>query len=368
VKHAKLSASGSHQWIACPGSISAQENYPKKESVYSQEGTYAHEFAAFCLTQNVSPLNYVNKLFQNQIITEEIAKNVNDYVDYIYEHVSTKSLLFVEKRVNFSKYVPGGFGTLDCAIVNVNNQTCEIFDFKYGRGVKVNAINNSQALLYALGMTKELENIIKIEKFRLHIVQPRLDHISTWQVSNDFLKKFSVFIKEKADIALSKNAPRVPGEKQCKFCRAKADCKELYEFTKNILVNEFDDLEKNTLSDQQKKLILDNKDLIESFLKAIKDDVFFKLYNGDSFEGYKLVEGRSLRRWKDESENILKEKYGERAYERKLIGITKAKSFLSKEEIKELTIKPTGNPTLVKSSDERKELKFDIKNDFDDLT
>lgn len=364
-KHAKLSASGSSKWLNCAGSIEAESKIPNKQSVYAEEGTLAHELADICLKKGIEAKKYIgyDVLYapeKSAIITEEMAKFVQEYIDYVLAHETKNSQLYTEDRVDFSNIVPDGFGTMDAAILDYNTGICHIFDLKYGQGVPVNAVENTQAQLYALGFYNELHCLDVIKSFKIHIVQPRIFNYSSWEITLDDLVKFGEYASKKAHEALTPNAPRTPGEKQCKWCNAKATCPALKKHTEDIILSSFEDYHEDRkfdpLNDKQLKLILDNKNLIEDFLKSVEQHIYDRVSNGEKFEGYKLVEGRSNRKWVDDAEDILKEKLGEDAYEKKLIGITAAGKKLKKDEVAELTYKPEGKLQLVPDSDKRKEV------------
>jgi len=358
-KHAKLSASSSAKWLNCPGSINAEKGYKNESSIYANEGTLAHELADLCLKTGNNTDFYIGKTVDetDALIDAEMAIYVQEYVDYVLSHETSNSCLFTEEKVSFDNVVPDGFGTMDAAIIDDNTSVCHVFDLKYGRGVKVSAIENTQAQLYAIGMLNELGFLDAIKSFRLHIVQPRINNIEYWDITCTDLIKFGEFVKERATLALSDNAKRVPGHKQCQWCRAKSDCKVLYNFTKEIVSSDFENLEDidiNVLNDNDKKNILDNKSLVELFFKSIESNVFETLISGKKFKGYKIVKGRSIRKWTDEAEPFLFKKLKSKAFEKKLIGITKAKTVLSKEDIEKLTYKPEGKLTLANEKDKRK--------------
>ncbi len=382
-KHAKLSASGSAKWLNCPGSIKAEEKYQRSSSVYADEGTIAHELADRCLSKKQDASIFIGKTLKqlkiesesfpsDYIIEKDMCDYVQEYVDYVLSHETKKTMLFTEERVDFSIIVPEGFGTLDAAILDPETKVCHIFDLKYGKGEKVDAFENTQGQLYAVGVYNDLNWLGEIESFRIHIVQPRIPNFSYWDISLNDLKTFMKFAAERAELALTNNAPRVPGEKQCRWCLAKADCKALFKFTEEILCKEFDDeseLDEQTLNKEQKKLILDNKDLIYDFLNAVEGSVFETLSQGEQFPGYKLVEGRSNRKFTDNAEKILVEKLGEEAYKKELIGIGEAEKKLGKKEMENITFKPEGKPTLAPEYDKRKAIVIKpISEEFEDET
>jgi hypothetical protein len=384
-QHAKLSASGSSRWLNCPGSIKAEEPYLSPDAasnVYAQEGTLAHAIADYCLKEEIDA-NFCESLTlkslkiesegyePSHIVEREMTNYVQEYLDYVLSHETGTSTLYTEERVDFSNVVPEGFGTLDAAVLNYDDRMLHIFDLKYGKGVQVDAFENTQGQMYALGMYNELMFLDAFDSVRIHIVQPRLSNFSYWDISIKDLVKFGKWVAERAELALSDNAPRVPGEKQCQWCAAKDNCKALYDFTSDIISADFDDLDNidpNIMTHEHKKRLLDCQSLIESFLSANKDSVYNDLLEGKKFKGYKIVEGRANRKWIDEAEDILFKKLGVQAHKKTLIGLGVAEKLLSKKQVDELTIKPTGAPTLVPESDKRKAMSIiNIEDEFEDL-
>ena len=376
-KHAKLSASGSNKWINCPGSIEAESKIVKKQSVYAEEGTLAHELADICLKKRVDASTFIGETIScesdgkalSTVVDKEMAKFVQEYLDYVLSFETKNSQLYTEDKVDFSNIAPDGFGTVDSAILDYDTGVCHIFDLKYGQGVEVSAIENTQGQLYALGFYNELKCLDVIKSFVIHIVQPRKWNFSKWEISLDDLVYFGEFAKKKAQEALTPGAKRVPGHKQCEFCAAKASCSALDKFTQEIICSDFDNLDKadsETVSDERVKLILDNKKLIESFLSAVETRALERLLTGGTVLGYKLVEGRSNRKWIDEAETKLIEKLGDEAFEKSLIGITAAEKKLNKKEVSDLTYKPQGKLTLAPESDKRPSV-TSVVDDFQNL-
>jgi hypothetical protein len=217
-------------------------------------------------------------------------------------------------------------------------------------------------MLYALGAWSELEMLQDVETFILHIVQPRLDHIDTWEISLADLLKWGEWVKERAALALSEDAPRVPGEAQCRWCLAQATCQALYDYTAKLIGVEFDDVEAlespGTMSERQLREVLEAAPMVRAWLSAVEDHVFALLNDGAEFKGYKLVEGRSLRKWADErkAEEVLIDALGDAAYEVQLLSPAKAEKALGKKRkgiLDDLITKPNGKPTLAPENDKR---------------
>lgn len=374
-KHAKLSASGSSRWLNCPGSVKAEEGYENTTSVYAEEGLRAHELAEKVISNPpMRAEDYVEmkEKFRGKVATDEMARFVQEYVDYTVSFETSDTTLYVEERLDFSNIVPGGFGTADAIILDAPDNTCHVFDLKYGKGVTVNATKNSQMLLYALGVYNEFSWAYQIDKFKLHVVQPRIRNYSQYTISVDDLTDYGKWVSERSLLALQPTAPRVPGEKQCQWCLAKGDCKALYDFTSNIIGKDFENLDEPTamdiMNDEQKRAVLENRSLIESFINSVGDRVYTRLQEGEDFEGYKLVESRSYRKWAEDAEPVLIEKLGDKAFDRKLISISAAEKLLEQDEVDALTFKPKGKLVIAPSYDKRKEVvPGDVKELFDEL-
>lgn len=342
-KHAKLSASSSERWLVCPGSVTMESSYPDVTSIYAEEGTRAHELAEKAILSSTPPLQLTDDA--------EMAKFVQEYIEYIDTLKTLTSTIYIEERVSYEHITKDGFGTCDCAIID--DEHIHIIDLKYGRGVAVSAEENTQLMLYALGFihSKKLTNITTIT---LHIVQPRIGNYSSYSLTYEELRKFEDFARKQALLALQPNAPLVAGEKQCKWCKAKADCHVLKSYVEDALLSNLDDVfeapEVRKLTDAQKRVILDSKPLIMDFLAAIEEDVYNRLMNNEAFEGYKLIEGRSNRQWIDDVEPMLFEVLGDKAYKQSLITITEAEKLLPRNIIEGLTCKPQGKPKIAPSS------------------
>jgi hypothetical protein len=249
-KHAKLSASSSEMWLKCAGSIKAQEAYKNTSSSFALEGTFAHELADLCLKNTLPALSYLNDKLtikdnnevKTLIVTSEMASFVQEYLDYVKSYETHNSILYTENRVDFSNYVPEGFGTMDSAVYVPDTETLHIFDLKYGKGVKVEATGNSQGMLYALGMINELDGLDRFNDVFIHIVQPRIDNFSMFHTNKNDLLSWADYVKERAELALTNNAPRTAGYKQCLFCLAKNECETRKKHNEKNILSDFDDI------------------------------------------------------------------------------------------------------------------------------
>lgn len=365
IAHAKLGASNAHRWLYCAGSVKAEQGFEDKGSIFAQEGSVAHELSELALTHDKEPHDWIGKpLVENSewIVDEEMANYVQVYTDYCRAISKGADETFIEQRVSYSDWVREGFGTNDFGAIFLKDKRIKIADLKYGKGVQVDAENNPQAMLYGLGTYAEFSWLSDFEWVDIAIIQPRLDHISEWSISVKELLKWAEWVSQRAEIALSDDAERVPGEKQCRFCKAKATCPALMKYTEDIIMADFDDLDElpspDTLSEDQLRKVLEHKGLIEGWLSSVETVVRERLENGQSFPGFKIVEGRSLRRWGDEmeAEKVLSEALGDALFTKKIISPAQAEKALKKEQrglLSGLVVKPAGKPTLAPESDKR---------------
>lgn len=371
--HARLSASGSDRWARCPGSVKAEEGFQDKGSEFAAEGTTAHALAEYCLNNAVSCVSCVGMSFEGRQVDLEMCEYVQLYVDYV---CSFSGEHFYEQRVDFSPWVPEGFGTSDAIVIDAKTKTLRVIDLKYGKGVQVDAENNYQAQLYAMGAINDFGSFAEVEKVFIAIVQPRLDHISEWEITVEQLNEFAQYIKQRATMACEPEADRVPGDKQCQWCKAKATCPALYNLAQDTLMQSFEVIEidslpkLNQLTDAQLKLALDNRKLIESWLSSVEQYATEQILDGKQIGGYKLVEGRSIRQWIDEqqAEKALSERFDESdIYKKTFVSVAQAEKLLGKKQaglLSELVTKPQGKPTLAPSTDKRPAIGANIS-DFD---
>lgn len=365
--HATLGASNAHRWLVCAGSVEAERDIPNTTSPFAAEGTEAHELAEMALRHGDAALDaYANA---------EMAEFVRIYTDYV-NHVAKDADLFeIEQRVSYADWIEGGFGTADAVVLK--DGVLHVCDLKYGMGVRVDAEQNPQGMLYALGAYAENLWLGDIHTAKISIIQPRLDHISEWEISIPKLLQWAEWAKQRAEDTTDPDAPRIAGEKQCRFCRAKASCEALKDVTEAALMSDFDDLDNmpkaNTLTEEQMRKALDAKPLIESWLSAIEKLVKTQLDDGNAFNGYKLVAGRSSRRWvnEEEAEAELIALLDEKAFApKKIISPAQAEKVLGKKragEISELIVKSSGAPTLAPETDKRPAINVSAE-DFNDCT
>lgn len=379
--HALLSASGANRWLNCPPSARLEDKQKQTtRSVFAQEGTLAHEFADVMLRHKADMIDSVvynaevRRIKSDELYSEEMDEYVKVFVDIVLESLyeakkNTKdSILLVEERLDFSNIVPQGFGTGDASIIS--DHTVEVIDFKYGKGVKVDAEENPQLMLYGIGALNRYDLAYDIEKVKLTIVQPRLDHYSTYTVTRDDLLDWAENkVKPIADLAFKGDGEKKAGE-WCKFCKVKALCKAYADKNLELAKHEFRDPSQLTL--EQLAGINTQIPMLLDWAKSVENYLLKKATEGTDIPGHKLVEGRSNRKWRDEQETkaFLLEHYDEELIVKKrLAGITDIEKLIGRSNFHsmmgEFVIKPPGKPTLVPKDDPRPAMGIEsAKEDF----
>ena len=359
--HALLSPSSSERWISCPPSVRMSEGIEEKPSEYAAEGTAAHSLCEYKLRELLGykqsdireNLDYYNKEMED--CTEEYRNYINEL---LAEHDGRKPLMFVEQRVDFSRFVKEGFGTSDCIIID--NDTIFIIDFKYGTGVKVDALNNSQMMIYAIGALEMFDGIFDISHVVMTIFQPRLNNISSFEMTKEELYHWAfTILKPAADMAYQGSGEFKCGE-HCRFCKAKSNCRARAEY--NLKLAQYDFKMPATLEDIEIESLLGKLDMLIDWAEDIKTYALDQAVQGKKWRGYKIVEGRSNRKYTDEkavADKVTKAGYD--PYEKKVLGITAMSKLLGKKKFEELLSglveKPQGKPALVPESDARPEMK-----------
>lgn len=366
--HSRYPASASARWINCPGSIRLSDlcQTEDKGSTYAEEGTVAHEAAEIKIriaTDKTVKADALKKVMKSEYWDGEMDEATDYYRDVVLEHYNAAGMgaeLMIEQRVDYSDYAPQGFGTSDAVIVN--DDTIEVIDLKYGKGIKVSAQGNPQMRLYALGALEVFGDLYDFKTVRYTIVQPRLDHVSSEEISVDELIAWGHnVVKPAADAALKPDAPIRSGD-HCRWCPAKAICRVRAEA--NLALARYDFKKGDLLGDEEIGDILTRADELSRWVSDIQEYALAQAMDGKTYDGWKLVEGRSTRKYADElkvSETLQKAGYDEAMlYERKLLGITAMEKLVGKKKLTEtlgdLIIKPAGKPVLVPASDKREAL------------
>ena len=370
-KHAILSASGAHRWMNCTPSARLELEFDDKSGEAAAEGTAAHGLSEHKLRK---ALGVQSKKPVSPYDCDEMEHYTDEYVSFVLEiieqvkHSCNDPLVLVEQRLNFSKYVPDGFGTGDCLIIA--DGTLHIIDFKYGQGILVSAEDNPQMKLYALGALEVFDGIYDIDEVSMIIYQPRRENISTWQVSKDILNKWArEVLKPKAEQAFNGNGDYCPGD-WCQFCRAAVKCRTRAEAKMELAKFEF--VLPPLLSDEEIAEILSSiGDLTKWANEIIAYATDSAVNHGKEWPGFKVVVGRSNRKYTNE-DDVAKAAQNagyDNIYKQKLLSITEMEKLLGKEKFKEVLggfiKKPPGKPTLVPISDKRQEIETSsAKNDF----
>ena len=368
-KHALLSASSSHRWLNCPPSARLCEAYEDKGSGYAAEGTDAHTLCEYKLKTALG-IKAKDPTANLTYYSEEMEDCANGYAAYILELVETAKqtcadpVVLIEQRLDFSKYVEEGFGTGDCVVIA--DGTLHIVDYKHGQGVLVEAEDNPQMKLYALGALELFDGIYDIYRVAMTIYQPRRDNVSTHTVFKESLYQWAdEILKPAAQLAYAGGGNYNCGE-WCQFCKAKHECRKRAERNLELARHEFS--LPPLLEDDEIEAILGKVDELVSWASNIKDYALRAALSGKRWDGWKLVEGRSNRRYIDETAVAQTvEGAGYNPYEQKVMGITAMEKTLGKGRFSELlgslVEKPAGKPTLVPASDKRPEIN-NAKHDF----
>jgi hypothetical protein len=395
--HARFSPSSAERVTSCPASLRLSDGLPDSVSWEAVEGTIAHAIHEYGLArgfaidkfEEMEPQAFMPRAEMHEAewavvpanwrVPREMIDYVQKSMDYCREYVGET---FVETRVNISRYtpVPDQFGTCDFAVIYWDAEAREyvlrIIDLKYGMGVKVDAFQNKQLALYALGFMEEYDFAYSFNRVEICVSQPRLDHFDEWKTTADELRVLGAYIKQRFTLALEENAPFGPSEKACKFCKAKATCPALYRRAFEASQGWFDDLaqpaeqpsvdgtwplstpDTRRMNLEHIRLVLDNAKLIRGFIDEVEAHALHLALHGTTVPGYKVVEGRSVRTISNVSgyETHLRENGVEPFKPAELIGVSEAEKALkgaAKKGLSAFLTKPKGKPTLAPESDKR---------------
>lgn len=370
--HSVLSASASDRWVHCPPSARLCETCEDRGSDYAAEGTDAHALAEYKVKKALG-MAAEDPSEHLAWFSGEMDECTDDYAGYVLEQVEAAKgacsdpAVLVEQRVDFSRWVPQGFGTADLLIVA--DGTLRVIDFKYGLGVLVSAEGNTQMMCYALGALELFDGIYDIDRISVTVFQPRRRNIDTFETGWDELYRWAdETLKPAADLAFSGKGEFRCGE-WCRFCAAGNICRARAE--ENLKAARYDFKLPPLLTDAEVETVLSKADDLIAWASGIKDYALRQAVSGKKWRGFKLVEGRSNRRYTDEAAAAAAvEKAGYDPYEKKLLGITAMQKMLGKSRFEELLSayvgKPQGKPALVPESDSRPAMNT-AKNDFTEV-
>lgn len=368
-KHALLSASSSHRWLACPPSARLTEGMPDKSSSFAEQGTDAHSLCEYKL--HVALGEAAKDPTENlSFFDEEMAECSDMYVQFVMEQLAKAKeacrdpIVLVEQRLDFSKWVPQGFGTGDCVVAA--DGTLFVIDFKYGLGVLVEAEKNPQMMCYALGALLLFDGIYGIKKISMTIFQPRRKHVSTYEMKKaDLLSWADKVLAPTAALAMKGEGEFKAGS-YCQFCKARANCRKRAEY--NLELARYDFAMPAELTDTEVEAVLSKADDLASWAADVKEYALQKAMSGKTWKDWKVVEGRSVRKYANETavaETVKESGYD--PYEQKVLGITAMTRLLGRRKFDELLsgmiVKPEGKPTLVPLSDKRPAMHTAV-NDF----
>ena len=358
-KHAFRSPSGSHRWLNCTPSAMLESEFPGGSSSAAEEGTAAHEF---CEHKLKKALRRRSKRPVSDYDSDEMQEYTDSYVDYVLEQLEVAKqtckdpMVLIEQKVDFSEYVPDGYGTADCIIVSDN--TLQIIDFKYGLGVLVDAEQNTQLMCYSIGALNLFDSLYDIKEVTMHIFQPRRENVQNWTIPVDELKAWAENeLKPKAQMALNGEGEYHPGE-WCQFCKAAVRCRARAEEKLRLARQEF----------KMPPLLADSE--IEEVLTILPDLTKWAdgilayatdaaVNHGKEWNGFKVVEGRSVRKYKDEElvAQAAKDHGYTDIYRQSLITMTEMQKLMGKKQfdqiLGDLIVKPQGKPNLVPVTDKR---------------
>lgn len=368
-KHAKLNSSGAHRWMNCPGSVKISEQFPASSSIYADEGTLAHDAAEQLIKSgkvSAAHKKKINTFYEEHPElsgdADQVIKTLEPYVDFVKEEFTDAVMqdggaqLLTEQRVDLTAWIPGGFGTTDVAIIG--GKTLHIIDLKYGKGVPVFAEGNPQLRLYALGTLAMLEMVYDIDEVKMTIYQPRIDNVSSDTISAVELKSWGENeVKPAAELALSDNAPFAAGS-WCQFCPARQQCRTRAENYMSLAEYK----KKALLSVEEIGKILGDVDGLVKWAEDLKEGALTRALEGENFPGWKVVEGRSIRKYSGTEDEIVRQCEGAGydhalLYETKLLTVSAMEKMMGKKQFAEVlgdyVEKPAGKPTLAPESDKR---------------
>lgn len=366
-KHARLSASSAFRWINCPGSVALSDQCPAPaSSSYADEGTLAHAIGELKLRFVNGELTKrqlnarMKPLLQNEYYCGEMEEATDYYAEAVIEALEAAgddAELMIEQQFSLSRWVPEGFGTSDAVVIG--GGVIQVIDLKYGKGIRVDARNNPQLRLYGLGAANLFDSLYDFDTVRMTIIQPRLDHISTEELLlSELLAWAENEVQPRARMAMDGTDYTAVGD-WCRFCPAKAVCRKRAEYNLSIAKDDF--RKPPLLSDEEIGEVLRRADELQHWVKDVGDYALEQALAGKQYNGWKLVEGRSVRKYADDlkvAEALKAAGYDEAMlYERKLYGISAMEKIVGKKRLTEtlgdLIIKPAGKPVLVPESDKR---------------
>lgn len=358
-KHSPLPPSSAARWIACPPSALKNAEIEDQPTEASLEGTDAHSLCEYKVKTALGE-NTENPTESLDFYNAEMEEFTDGYLQFVLEQIEKAKasckdpIVLIEQKLDFTNYVPHGFGTGDCVIVADDNLT--VIDFKYGLGVIVDAANNPQMMCYAIGALNLFDTLYDIKTITMIIYQPRRDNISTAAITKDELLHWAeTVLKPAAELAIKGEGEYCAGD-HCRFCKINGKCRKRAEY--NLTLSKYDFTPPPELTDTEISAVLDLGDKLVTWVNDVKEYALSEALKGRAWEGWKLVEGRSNRKFTDEKivADVV-ETAGYDPYEKKVVGITEMTRRLGRDKFNELLepyiTKPPGKPTLVHTTDKR---------------
>ncbi len=374
-KHSILSPSGSHRWLNCTPSARLEQEFDDNESEAAKEGTAAH---ALCEHKLKKVLHRRSKRPVSEYDSDEMEECSDAYVEFVIEQYEKAKqyckdpVVLIEQHLDLTEYVEDGFGTADCLIIS--DDLLHIVDFKYGKGVLVEAEDNPQMKIYSLGALRLYEALYDIKNISMTIFQPRRENVSTWTISVEALKEWAENeLKPKAQMAYKGEGEFCAGE-WCTFCRASVRCRARAEEKLKLAQTEFK-LPPLLSDDEIAEILRIIPDLTKWAGEITTYATDAAINHGKEWNGFKLVEGRSIRKYRDEgkvAEAAIEAGYKD-IYRQSLITLTEMQKLMGKQKFEEilgdLVFKPPGKPTLVPNSDKRQAINVNnAKDEFNEIT
>lgn len=380
--HAKLSPSKATQWMACPPSVVLSESFPDKSSKYADEGTLAHSLCEVLLREMHNQITKAEfdiafaEIKKSEYYNSQMFDYCNEYAMFVNEQCVGEFHLFIEQKLDMTRWIPEGFGTADSIVILPAERKIIFNDLKYGKGIRVDGKQNSQMKIYGLGVLETMEFIFGENAFDLietNIYQPRMDNISPYSYTTaELLEWGDNQLKIAADLAFEGKGEYKAGT-HCYWCPAKAQCKALADY--NLKLAEMDFQNPDLLTDEEILQVYAQKAIFENWLDAVANYLLTSAIDGKAWTGLKVVEGISRRKYKDENDVWLA--LYEKGYKQeqvyslpKIKGIGELEKLLTKPKFNEivgpLCEKPKGKPAIVPESNKRPTWSKDIKNDFED--
>jgi len=365
--HAVLSPSSASRWMACTPSARFEQQFENTTSVFAEEGTLAHAIGEAIIKlrlQMVTEAAFnleLDFLTRDPLYNAEMLTHAEQYADYCLEDSQPGDIHAVETRLDITSHVPEGFGTGDYMRVRPSANHLRFRDLKYGKGVPVSAVNNTQLKVYALGALNWWGWIYDIDTVSVGIFQPRLSNNTEWEISvAELMEWANDELRPKAKLAFAGEGEYKPGN-HCKFCRARVKCKALADYNLDLFKHELK--KHDQLTDEELPAIVKKASLLAAWAKDIEEYMLAEAVKGKKWEGMKLVEGKSDRVFVSASnteKKLLEAGYTDEIYTpRKLLGITALTKNIGAKAFKELVEpdlrKPAGKPTLVPANDPRKD-------------